>query len=82
MGRGGGGVNRKNSYFVVFMSDFNWLSPELIFGHPRFYAVCACIDFFGELGHLAEKSGISGAVCHPRKAGDSQSGQQWYQWEV
>ena len=24
---------------------------ELIFGHPYFYVVCACIEFFGEVGH-------------------------------
>ena len=27
---------------------------ELIFGHPRFYAVCACIEFFDEVGHFTD----------------------------
>ena len=31
---------------------------ELIFGHPRFYAVCACIEFFGEVGHFTDRSGF------------------------
>ena len=25
---------------------------ELIFCHPYFYVVCACIEFFGEVGHF------------------------------
>ena len=25
---------------------------ELIFCHPYFYAVCACIEFFGEVGYF------------------------------
>ena len=29
---------------------------ELIFGHSRFYVVCACIEFFGEVGHFTERS--------------------------
>ena len=29
---------------------------ELIFRHPRFYVVCACIEFFGEDGHFTERS--------------------------
>ena len=31
---------------------------ELIFGHPCFYVVCACIEFFGEVGHFPERSGF------------------------
>ena len=31
---------------------------ELIFGHPYFYVVCACIEFFGEVGHFTERSGF------------------------
>ena len=31
---------------------------ELIFGHPCFYVVCACIEFFGEVGHITERSGF------------------------
>ena len=30
----------------------------LIFRHPRFYVVCACIKFFGEIGHFTERSGF------------------------
>ena len=30
---------------------------ELIFGHPCFYVVCACIEFFDEAGHFTERSG-------------------------
>ena len=30
---------------------------ELIFRHPCFYVVCACIEFFGEIGHFTERSG-------------------------
>ena len=29
---------------------------ELIFRHP--YVVCACIEFFGEVGHFTERSGF------------------------
>ena len=31
---------------------------ELIFGHPCFYIICACIEFFGEVGHFTERSGF------------------------
>ena len=31
---------------------------ELIFHHPCFYVVCACIVFFGEVGHFTERSGF------------------------
>ena len=31
---------------------------ELIFRHPCFYVVCACIEFFGEVGHFIERSGF------------------------
>ena len=31
---------------------------ELIFRHPRFYVVCACTEFFGEVGHFTERSGF------------------------
>ena len=30
----------------------------MIFGHPCFYVVCACIEFFGEVGHFTERSGF------------------------
>ena len=32
---------------------------ELIFGHPYFYVVCACIELFGEVGHFTERSGFT-----------------------
>ena len=31
---------------------------ELILGHPNFYVVCACKEFFGEVGHFTERSGF------------------------
>ena len=31
---------------------------ELIFRHPRFYVVSACIEFLGEDGHFTERSGF------------------------
>ena len=31
---------------------------ELIFRHPCFYVVCACIEFFGEVGNFTERSGL------------------------
>ena len=31
---------------------------ELIFCHPRFYVICACIKFSGEVGHFTERSGF------------------------
>ena len=31
---------------------------ELGFDHPCFYFVCACIQFFGEVGHFTERSRI------------------------
>ena len=43
---------KEKSYcFVVVQS-------ELIFRHPCFYVVCACIEFFGEVGHFTERSGF------------------------
>ena len=30
----------------------------MIFGHPCFYVVCPCIEFFGEVGHFTERSGF------------------------
>ena len=40
---------------------------ELIFGHPCFYVICACIDFVVEVGNFTEEW-ISGAVCHLQKS--------------
>ena len=47
---------------------------ELNFRHPCFYVVCACIEFFGEIGHFTERSGFLGALCHLQKADGLQSG--------
>ena len=41
----------KSFFFVV-------VQFELIFGHPCFYVICACIEFFGEVGHFTERSGF------------------------
>lgn len=37
------------------------------------YVVRACIKFFGDTGHFAEGSGVSGAMSHLRKPYDWQS---------
>ena len=29
---------------------------ELIFCHPCFYVICACVEYFGEVGHFTERS--------------------------
>ena len=39
---------------------------ELIFGHPYFYVVCACIELFGEVGHFTERSGFT-ELCTVRE---------------
>ena len=31
---------------------------ELIFSHPCFYVICACNEFFGEVGHFSQSSGF------------------------
>ena len=31
---------------------------ELIFGHSCFHVVCACTEFFGEVGHFTVRSGF------------------------
>ena len=50
----------KSFCFVVVKSELN-------FGHPYFFyffffyfffVVCACIEFFGEVGHFTERSGF------------------------
>ena len=43
--------NEKSFCFVV-------VQFELLFDHPRFYVVCACIKFFGDVGHLTKPSVI------------------------
>ena len=30
----------------------------MIFGHPCFYVLCACTEFFGEVVHFTERSGF------------------------
>ena len=37
---------------------FVFVPFELILGHPYFYVVCACIEFFGEVCHFTERSGF------------------------
>ena len=44
---------RKAKSFCFVVVQF-----ELIFGHPRFHVVRACIEFFGEVGHFTERSGF------------------------
>ena len=44
-------VKEKSFCFVV-------VQFELIFRHPCFYVVSACIEFFGEVGHFTERSGF------------------------
>ena len=39
-------------------AGFDIVRFELIFDHPCFYAVCACIEFFGEVRHFTERSGF------------------------
>ena len=39
----------KNFCFVV-------VQFEMIFGHPCFYVVCPCIEFFGAVSHFTERS--------------------------
>jgi len=41
----------KSSCYIV-------IQFELIFRHPYFFVVCACIDYFGEVGHFTERSGF------------------------
>ena len=45
---------------------------ELIFCHPCFDVICACIEFFGEVGHFTERSRFL-ELCHLRKADGIQS---------
>ena len=44
---------RKEKSFCFVVVQF-----ELIFRHPCFYVVCACIEFFGEVVHFTERSGF------------------------
>ena len=39
---------------------------ELIFGHSCFHVVCACTEFFGEVGLFTERSGFL-ELCVIRK---------------
>ena len=41
---------------------------ELIFRHPCFYVGCACIEFFGEVGHFTDSSSgfLELCQCHLR----------------
>ena len=58
-GRGGNGgrfQGRRKAKEKCFR--FVVVKLVLIFGHPWFYVVCACIEFFGEAGHFTERSGF------------------------
>ena len=44
---------------------------ELIFRHPCFYVVCACIEFFGEVGHFP---GQPISMMLPRRQGILEGG--------
>ena len=48
-----GRQNGKEKNFCFVVVQF-----ELIFRHPCFYVVCACIEFFGEVSHFTERSGF------------------------
>ena len=62
-GGGGGGATvegfkedekgKEKNFCFFFVVQF-----ELIFRHPCFYVICACIEFFGEGGHFTERSGF------------------------
>jgi len=52
-------VEEKSFYFVV-------VKLELIFSHPCFYVICACLEFFGEVGNFTERSGLL-ELCIIRK---------------
>ena len=52
-------MERKNFCFVAVKFD-------LVFSHPCFYVVCACIALFGEVGHFIERSGFL-ELCDIRK---------------
>ena len=45
--------DKKGTSFCFVVVQF-----ELIFHLPCFYVVCACIEFFGEVGHFTERSGF------------------------
>ena len=40
---------------------------ELIFRHSYFYVFCACIEFFGEVGHFTERSGRTHSARSARR---------------
>ena len=46
------GRRKEKSCFVVVQFE------QISFGHPCFYVVCACFEFFGEVGHFTERSGF------------------------
>ena len=52
-------MEEKSFYFVV-------VKLELIFSHPCFYVICACIEFFGDVGNFTERSGLL-ELCIIRK---------------
>ena len=43
--------DKEKTFCFFFVVDF-----ELIFSHPRFHAICACAEFFGEVAYFTEWS--------------------------
>ena len=68
-GRFQGRRKRKEKNFCFVVVQF-----ELIFGHPCFYVVCACIEVFCDLGHFTERSGFPELCVIRKTADDLQSG--------
>ena len=50
-------------------AGFDIVRFELIFSHPCFCVFCACIEFFGNVGHFIERSGFL-ELCIIRKKAD------------
>ena len=61
---GGGYQGRrkeKEKKFCVVVVKFG-----LIYDHPCFYVICACIELFGEVSHFSERSGFL-ELCFTRE---------------
>ena len=57
--QGRGKEKEKNFCFVV-------VKFGLIFDHPCFYLICACIELFGEVSHFSERGGFL-ELCFTRE---------------
>ena len=53
-GNNGGFQGRQKGKEMSFC--FVVVQFELIFNHQCFYVICACMEFFGEVGHFTERS--------------------------